>query len=298
MVGEVNYRSVKKDKTRQDKMPIEFVKATIEAPKRHFIPLDHHALSSGHPIFEEDPDHLHLPKDESRIDQANSDLRQTMTEIEEIKMYRSVKPRRAISAQQSTKPDTKRKVLVGAEFNRFIVSKEKAKIDKININLKRFQDPILEVLASSQQAIEEHVHEAKVIGYRSHQLHKGANRNNLETQRKQLLSQSEQRRKQAKEHPQHVHELEALRPQDDYVTWALDSSIHQESKLENELMQLETSLRKEVNRDVLYTSSSEDEQQHKRKGHLLKKPTKTQQRNKRKEDDDFHTNGRVREDVG
>ena len=285
-------------------MPIEFVKSTIEAPKRHFIPLEHRPSSTAQHDYEEDQEHL--PKDESRIDQANSDLRQTMTEIEEIKMYRSVKPRRTTSTITSTtvissqKPDTKRKVLVGAEFNRFIVSKEKAKMDKININLKRFQDPILEVLATSQQQIADHIHEAKVIGFHSQQLHKGADPDNLDQQRKTLLSQSEQRRKVSAEHPQYVHRLEAKRPQDDYVTWAIESSRHQSSKLETQLMQLETTLRKEAEHDITNTSSSDDEHakkhhHHHHKGPLHNKPKKSMSR-KRREDDNFHTN--TREDVG
>lgn len=234
-------------------MPIEFVKSTIEAPKPYYVPLER--PQTAHSV---DDQHFHLMgADESHIDKANADLRQTMKEIEEVKMYRTIRPRKGQSSQ-GQKPDSKRRVLVGAEFNRFIVSKEKAKIDKININLKRFHDPVLDVMDESMKELDKNVKEAIQVSYQSKQLHKGDDPQLLDSQRKHLLLQSEERRKSARFHPTKVGGLATPRAPEDYVNWALESSAHEKGNLENDLMHLEKHLRKEADNDYLDTSSSDD----------------------------------------
>lgn len=292
-------------------MPIEIVKTKITTKKRYVpptTPANHPTHSSprntstapgydsssddgkptrkkgGKALDDDDPD---LSKYDSRIDYANDRLRQTMVEIHDIKMYRSVNTKKisttayaaglqglpssltgGVGKEKGTGSDGKKRVLVGAEFSRFIVNKELAKADRLNVIHNRFHDPIEGVLQKSQQDIENSLLETRMLKHKTRKMNDRDDPHSLDNQRKELLEQSTEKREFAFLHPDKVYTLEEPKPTEHYVHFVIDSvNLHDEKKLEKELLQLESTLRKELDEGVETDSSDDNENSSKKDQH-------------------------------
>ncbi len=224
-----------------------------------------------------DDDGPDFSKFESRVDYANDRLRQTMVEIHDIKMYRSMNSKKISTASYVGMMDgtqipidreklangidkDKKRVLVGAEFSRFIVNKELAKVDRLNVIQNRFHDPIEGVLRKSQKDIDDSLSETRLLKHKTRKMNDRDDPHSLDNQRKTLLEQSEEKRQFGFLHPDKVHTLEDPKPTETYVHFVLDSvNLHDEKKLEKDLLQLETTLRKDLDEGVDTDSSNDDD---------------------------------------
>jgi hypothetical protein len=286
-------------------MPIEIVKTKITSQRRYVPPSQHPQTHSSPRNVVTDPGQDSSDEDkivrrkhnrddndadyskfDSRIDYANDRLRQTMVEIHDIKMYRSANTKKAptttmdgllqplnespIKENNNKAPGTadKKRVLVGAEFSRFIVNKELAKADRLNVMRNRFHDPIEDILKKSQKDIDQSLMDVRILKHKTKKMNDQDDPKSLDNQRKVLLEQSEEKRMFGFLHPDKVNTLEEPKPTENYVHFVIDSvNLQDEKKLEKDLLQLESALRKELDEGV-DTDTSNDDDTSKRRNHL------------------------------
>jgi hypothetical protein len=271
-------------------MPIEIVKTRIVVHRKRSDVRARASVESGSSSDEETAQPVHtvrkdnenedISRYESRAEYANDRLRKTMGEIDDIRMYRTTSKKLAdrqpatIQDGRRTATADKKRVLVGAEFSRFIVNKQNARMERMNVIKNQFHDPIEEVLTSAHQTIGENIADARYIKYKSVKMVDHNDPGCLDNQRKELLADSDRKRTFGAQHPQEVVTLETTKPAEEYLQFIIDSiHLQDQSKLETELLALERNLRKDIKSDDIETDTSDEDT--KRSGSSRKSPSKS-----------------------
>lgn len=265
-------------------MPIEFVKTNI-GPRAHIQP----DVDASFAEYQSNIESIRVG--ESITDHANNLLRNTMHPAQDIKAYKvTVKASEILARQRrlnsivagvdlgqvnpySSTSETysankrsaqsKRKVLIQDERTKLLFSEQSEdQPTKLVITSKSAEKAVSEVFKYAQEHLTEEINNLKQLRHQKKLLSHRNNVHSQENQRKQMILDSEKRRKQVSIHPRNFSNLVDVidKTLPESVQYALKTESEKMPKeQEEDLFQLESMVRRKLENEPQSDSSDDDD---------------------------------------